>query len=70
MNAWLRFRRRRWVRRYALTVVRHTGIRWDDALALANDSLRCAPWQLAKGDTTDPRIAAFDDLGITEADLV
>lgn len=67
MNAWQRFRRRRWVRCYALTIVRHSGIGWDDAVALANTAL-AEDEDVVRYD--DPSAAAFDELGIMEADLL
>lgn len=70
MERYRRFRRRRWVRRYALTVVRHSGIDWETAVAMANESLATAPGQLDPRDPTDPDDAAFEELGITEANLL
>ena len=67
MNAWQRFRRRRWVRRYAMAIYRHSGVGWDEAQATASETLAREPCLLRWVHPTD---AALITLGIMEVDLL
>lgn len=67
MNMLQRYRRRRWMRRYAFAIVRHSGIGWDEAQGMANAVLERQPSALTWLHPTD---AALIELGIYEEGIL